>query len=95
VVTPAQHRIDRRTLWGVDREVRDGSSVVNDRLPPIEAPTAVTVFPRELLRVPRRLMERQANVARWTAMPRGGHFAPAEEPELMLEDIRAFFRGFR
>jgi pimeloyl-ACP methyl ester carboxylesterase len=68
---------------------------VHDRLPPIEAPTAVAVFPRELLRVPRRFMERQANVARWTVMPRGGHFAPAEEPELMLEDLRAFFRGFR
>ena len=69
--------------------------LVHDRVPPIEAPTAVAVFPRELLRVPRRFMERQANVARWTVMPRGGHFAPAEEPGLMLEDIRAFFRGFR
>jgi len=69
--------------------------LVHDRLPPIEAPTAVAVFPRELLRVPRRFMERQANVARWTVMPRGGHFAPAEEPALMLEDLRTFFRRFR
>ena len=61
----------------------------------ISVPTAVAVFPRELLRVPRRFMERQANLARWTVMPRGGHFAPAEEPELMVQDIRAFFRGYR
>jgi pimeloyl-ACP methyl ester carboxylesterase len=69
--------------------------LVHGRQPPIEAPTAVAVFPRELVRVPRRFMERQANVARWTVMPRGGHFAPAEEPELMVEDLRAFFREFR
>jgi hypothetical protein len=53
------------------------------------------VFPRELVRVPRRFMERQANLARWTVMPRGGHFAPAEEPELMVEDLGGFFREFR
>jgi pimeloyl-ACP methyl ester carboxylesterase len=40
-------------------------------------------------------MERQVNLARWTVMPRGGHFAPSEEPELMVEDIRAFFRELR
>jgi len=28
-------------------------------------------------------------------MPRGGHFAAWEEPELLAEDIRAFFRGLR
>jgi pimeloyl-ACP methyl ester carboxylesterase len=69
--------------------------LVHDRFPPIEVPTAVAVFPRELLVVPRRFMERQANLLRWTVMPRGGHFAPAEEPELMVEDLRAFFRGLR
>jgi pimeloyl-ACP methyl ester carboxylesterase len=69
--------------------------LVHDRLPPIEVPTAVAVFPRELLRVPRRFMERQANLLRWTVMPRGGHFAPSEEPQLMVEDLRAFFRDFR
>lgn len=69
--------------------------LAHDRLPPIEVPTAVAVFPRELVRVPRRFMERQANLLRWTVMPRGGHFAPAEEPQLMVEDIRAFFRDLR
>jgi len=66
----------------------------NER-PLVEVATAVAVFPGELLRAPRRFMERQARVARWTVMPRGGHFAPAEEPELMIEDLRAFFRGLR
>jgi pimeloyl-ACP methyl ester carboxylesterase len=74
---------------------REPWPLTHDRAPPIEAPTAVAVFPRELIRVPRRFMERQANVARWSVMPRGGHFAPAEEPELMIEDLRTFFRDFR
>jgi len=34
-------------------------------------------------------------VQRWTEMPRGGHFAAMEEPELLVEDIRAFFRPLR
>jgi pimeloyl-ACP methyl ester carboxylesterase len=69
--------------------------LVHDRQPAIEAPTAVAVFPRELVRVPRRFMERQANLVRWTVMPRGGHFAPAEEPELMVADLRESFRPLR
>ena len=35
------------------------------------------------------------NIVRWTEMPRGGHFAAMEEPELLVEDIRAFFRDLR
>src|SRR4051794_18493127 len=69
--------------------------LAHDREPPVEVPTAVAVFPRELIRVPRRFMQRQVNLARWTVMPRGGHFAPSEEPELMVDDVRAFFRGLR
>ena len=55
----------------------------------------MAVFPGELMRVPRRYMQRQANVARWTVMPRGGHFAALEQPELLAEDIRAFFGPLR
>jgi hypothetical protein len=32
---------------------------------------------------------------RWTEMPRGGHFAAMEQPELLVEDVRAFFRDLR
>jgi pimeloyl-ACP methyl ester carboxylesterase len=35
------------------------------------------------------------NIVRWTEMPRGGHFAAMEEPELLVEDVRAFFRSLR
>jgi len=41
------------------------------------------------------LAERHLRIERWTQMPRGGHFAAPEEPELLVEDLRAFFRPFR
>jgi microsomal epoxide hydrolase len=40
-------------------------------------------------------MEAQNNLTRWTEMPRGGHFAAMEEPELLADDIRAFFGPLR
>ena len=45
--------------------------------------------------MPRRWAERAYNLKRWTMMPSGGHFAPMEEPEHLIEDIRAFFRPLR
>jgi pimeloyl-ACP methyl ester carboxylesterase len=61
----------------------------------VQVPTACAVFPREISIPPRRWVERQYNLTRWTEMPRGGHFAAMEEPELLVEDIRAFFRPLR
>jgi len=40
-------------------------------------------------------MSAQHNLVRWTEMPRGGHFAAMEEPELLAEDVRTFFRPLR
>jgi pimeloyl-ACP methyl ester carboxylesterase len=40
-------------------------------------------------------LEPRYNIQRWTEMPRGGHFAALEQPELLLRDIREFFREFR
>jgi pimeloyl-ACP methyl ester carboxylesterase len=58
-------------------------------------PQSLASFPRDLLPPPREWAERFFNVQRWTEMPRGGHFAAMEEPELLAEDIRAFFRPLR
>lgn len=60
----------------------------------VRVPTAVAVFPHMLVpegEPPREWAERLYPVRRWTVMPRGGHFAPAEEPELTARDITAFF----
>lgn len=43
----------------------------------------------------RRFVERENNVVRWTDIDRGGHFAAMEEPELLIEDLRSFFRTLR
>jgi epoxide hydrolase len=61
----------------------------------VEVPVGCAVFPREIYRLPRRWAEARYNVVRWTRMPRGGHFAALEEPALLVEDLRAFFRELR
>ena len=58
-------------------------------------PTACAVFPKELSFAPRRWVEASHNLTRWTEMPRGGHFAAMEEPGLLVDDVRAFFRTLR
>jgi pimeloyl-ACP methyl ester carboxylesterase len=58
----------------------------------VEPPTGIALFPAELIRPPRSYAEKAYNIKRWTVMPRGGHFAAMEEPKLLAEDIRAFFR---
>ena len=61
----------------------------------IKPPVGFAVFPREIPIPPRALAERGLNVARWTMMPTGGHFAAMEQPQLLAEDVRAFFRELR
>jgi microsomal epoxide hydrolase len=62
----------------------------------VEVPFACARFPQELFAAaPRLWIERAYNLQQYTEMPRGGHFAALEEPELLVEDIRKFFRGRR
>lgn len=61
----------------------------------VEVPTACAIFPREILRPPRRWAKRHYNVVRWTEFPSGGHFAALEEPERLVEDVRGFFGDVR
>ena len=62
----------------------------------VKVPTAAALFPAELLSWPlRSYVERIYNIARWTEMPRGEHFAAIEEPTLLTKDNRAFTRILR
>jgi pimeloyl-ACP methyl ester carboxylesterase len=61
----------------------------------VHPPCGIAHFPKEIMFPPRGWVERGYNVQRWTEMPAGGHFAAAEQPELLAEDIRAFFRPLR
>ena len=61
----------------------------------IEVPTACAAFPGEFRFTPRRWLEARYNLVRFTMMPSGGHFAASEAPELLVDDLRAFFRDLR
>lgn len=67
----------------------------HDRMPVVEAPVGVAVFANEVVIQPRRWAERYYNLRRWTEFPAGGHFAAAEEPQAVIEDVRAFYRELR
>jgi len=61
----------------------------------VEVPVAMAMLPKDMFPTPREWANRWVNLVRWTQMPRGGHFGEWEEPELLAEDIRAFFRMMR
>jgi pimeloyl-ACP methyl ester carboxylesterase len=57
----------------------------------IDVPAGVADFPREIVRAPRDWAERLfSDLRRWTEMPRGGHFAAFEEPDLLADDVIGF-----
>jgi pimeloyl-ACP methyl ester carboxylesterase len=64
----------------------------------VRVPTAMAVFDHAFVRegeVPRSWYERLYAIRRWTVFPRGGHFAAAEEPDLLADDLRTFFDDLR
>jgi len=63
---------------------------------PIKIPTAVALFPKEYLKwAPRSYVERIYNIKRWTEMPKGGHFAALEQPDLLVKDITEFSKELK
>jgi pimeloyl-ACP methyl ester carboxylesterase len=66
-----------------------------EALPFVGVPTGVARYPKEILCWPRSWVERQYTVTHWAVMERGGHFPAMEQPELFVEDLRAFFRKVR
>jgi len=64
-------------------------------MPVVEAPTGVAVFLKEVVLQPQRWAERYYNLKRWQVFPSGGHFAPMEEPGVMIRELREFFRPLR
>ena len=78
-----------RLYWDTARFHRPGTGTV-------EAPTGISIFPKELFRPSRRWAERRfANISFWNEHPRGGHFAAFEEPDLFVQDMRDCFRAAR
>ncbi len=64
--------------------------------PPVEVPTGVAAFPKEIVPPVRHWMApRFRNITHWSEMPRGGHFAAFEQPALFVDEVRSFFRTLR
>ncbi|HEY2407876.1 MAG TPA: epoxide hydrolase [Polyangiaceae bacterium] len=60
-----------------------------------DVPAGFALFPRDTGHPPREWAARFYNVQRYAELPRGGHFAAFEEPELLAAELRAFFRPLR
>ena len=74
------------------RREEGGRTLPKEHLP-LKVPTAVALFPKEYLEwAPRSYVERIYNVQQWTEMPKGGHFAALEQPDLLIKDIKDFAR---
>ena len=76
-------------------EVFKRRNLAHDRVPVIEAPTGIAVFPKELMYIPRSLAESHTNLHRWASFDSGGHFAPVEQPDAVITELRDFFRDLR
>jgi pimeloyl-ACP methyl ester carboxylesterase len=81
------------TAGSAARIYYEGARAWGQTKPRSPVPTAVAVFPNDITIRP--LAERDHNVVRWTEFDRGGHFAALEVPDLLIDDMREFFRRFR
>lgn len=62
----------------------------------VTLPVAVSAFPREILPTPRKWAERNfPNLVHWGTMPKGGHFAAWEQPDLFVGELRTAFATMR
>ena len=68
---------------------------VQNAITTINVPTGAAIFPAEIFVTPRAWAEAAYDLRHWTVMPRGGHFAALEEPQLYLDDLREFYRLLR
>jgi epoxide hydrolase len=87
---PANGASSARLYWESFRK----SFAANPVLVPL--PTGCSLFAKELSQPPREWVERRyANVIYWNELPKGGHFAAFEQPELFVEEVRSCFRLIR
>jgi pimeloyl-ACP methyl ester carboxylesterase len=83
-----------RLYWESLRQVNEWISGTADDT--ITVPTGGSIFPKELQRPSRRWAEKRfADIRYWNEPGRGGHFAAFEQPDLFVDEVRAFFRLVR
>jgi pimeloyl-ACP methyl ester carboxylesterase len=65
-------------------------------LEPVAVPAGCSIFPKEILRLPRSWAEtRYTDLRYWNEVDRGGHFAAFEQPTVFVDELRSFFRLVR
>ena len=93
--TRAASRLPSRAANSIGASFRPyadtGEIVRQSAFPYVEVPVGVAVYPGDSPLPARAYAERHFNVQRWTVLPRGGHFAALEVPDLWVEETRAFF----
>lgn len=76
-----------RLYWHSFRKFRGGE---------VSLPTGCSLFPMELFRLSRRWAEmRYKQIVYWNELPKGGHFAALEQPELFVQELRACFKAMK
>ena len=62
----------------------------------VDVPTGCSIFPKEIQRPSRRWAERRfPDIRHWNELDRGGHFPALEQPDLFVDELRAFFGRLR
>jgi epoxide hydrolase len=82
-----------RTAGSSADQYFEGAGHWHDPKQPSGVPTGVAVFPGD--RSVRAFAEREHTITHWSIFDRGGHFAAMEAPDLLIGDVRRFFRGYR
>ena len=68
----------------------------NTKLDPIATKTGCSIFPKEIFRASRRWAEKRfTNLVYWNELPKGGHFAAWEQPQIFSDEVRNGFRSLR
>jgi pimeloyl-ACP methyl ester carboxylesterase len=82
-----------RTAASAADQYVEGAAAWHAPQPPSGVPTGVAVFPMD--RSIRAFAEREHRITHWSVFDRGGHFAAMEAPDLLVGDVRRFFRPYR
>ena len=65
--------------------------LLHQRQPQIPVPTGVAIAPKEMGLLPRAEVAKRTDLRRWQILPRGGHFLPSEQPDLLAAEYKAYF----
>lgn len=83
------------TIGSSMRYYKEGSGAWGARPERSDVPTACCILPQDMGTTVRRMVEPYNRIVRWTELPAGGHFAAWEQPDLLVDDLRASLATFR